>query len=143
MLGLQWAFSLATLGLFSGSYVSVAQAQSIAWQTAPFNPPTFPLVVKSPYTSAWATGAGSALAGQWPYFGASGILGWTCYVRVDNTTYTVQGAPGTPNNATNQTQTEVSEYRASTWFRVKADWNVKPSLHRLAPLSVHVLGRSI
>ncbi|KAH7339830.1 hypothetical protein B0J17DRAFT_376116 [Rhizoctonia solani] len=112
MLGSHWAFSLAVVGLFSGPYVPVTQAQSVSWQTAPFNPPTFPLVVKSPYASAWATGAGTALAGQWPYFGASGTLGWTCYVRVDNTTYTVQGAPGTAaNNVTNQIQTEFTPTR--------------------------------
>ena len=35
-------------------------------------------------------------------------LGWTCYVKVDNTTYTAMGSPGTAaNNFTTQTQTEV------------------------------------
>lgn len=35
-------------------------------------------------------------------------LGWTCYVKVDNTTYTAMGSPGNvANNLTTQIQTEV------------------------------------
>ncbi|KAG8690325.1 hypothetical protein FRC11_012402, partial [Ceratobasidium sp. 423] len=104
---------LTTLGLFSDLFVPAALAQNVSWQSAPFNPPAFPLVVKSPYTSAWTTGAASEPAKNWPYFGASGgILGWTCYVKVDNTTYHVLGAPSnSANNVTIETQTEFTPTR--------------------------------
>ncbi|CAE6513871.1 unnamed protein product [Rhizoctonia solani] len=112
MSSLRWAFSLATLSLLSFIHTPVAEAQNTSWQTTPFNPPAFPLVVKSPYTSAWVTGADKEPARQWPYFGASGILGWTCYVKVDNTTYNVLGVPSVAaNNVTIQTQTEFTSTR--------------------------------
>ncbi|KAJ1304799.1 hypothetical protein OPQ81_005935 [Rhizoctonia solani] len=112
MLGLHWAFSLTSLGIFSGSFPLVVLAQNVSWQTTPFNPPAFPLVVKSPYTSAWTKGADAEPAKQWPYFGSSGILGWTCYVKVDNTSYNVLGVPSiTANNVTFQTQTEFTATR--------------------------------
>ncbi|KAG9073509.1 hypothetical protein FS749_015070 [Ceratobasidium sp. UAMH 11750] len=83
-------------------------AQNVTWQTTPFNPPQFPLVVKSPYTSAWAIGANAELARQWPHFGTTnGILGWTCYAKVDNLTYNVIGAPGSrASSVVNQTSTQ-------------------------------------
>ncbi|CAE6448516.1 unnamed protein product [Rhizoctonia solani] len=73
MLGQHGAFGLVSLGLFLGTFAPVALAQNVSWQTAPFNPPMFPLSVKSPYTSAWTTGAASEPARNWPYFGTGGF----------------------------------------------------------------------
>ncbi|KAF8609026.1 hypothetical protein BDV93DRAFT_466201 [Ceratobasidium sp. AG-I] len=105
-------FSLSLLYTFSYWVAPLVRAQNVSWQTTPFNPPQFPLAVKSPYTSTWMHGGTAALAGQWPHFAVGGILGWTCYVKVDNTTYTAMGAPGTAaNNLTVQTQTEFTTTR--------------------------------
>ncbi|KDN49675.1 hypothetical protein RSAG8_01740, partial [Rhizoctonia solani AG-8 WAC10335] len=102
----RWGVGLAILGLFSGSFVPITLAQNVSWQTTPFNPPMFPLSVKSPYTSAWTAGATNEPARNWPYFGTDAILGWSCLVKVDNTTYNVLGVPISPN-ITTQTQTEL------------------------------------
>ncbi|CAE6445178.1 unnamed protein product, partial [Rhizoctonia solani] len=112
MPGLNRAFSLVTLGLLSSSFVPSAQAQNISWQATPFSPPNFPLAVKSPYTSTWVAGYDREPGKQWPQFGTGGILGWTCYVRVDNTTYKALGSPGNAaNNDTVQTQTQFTPTR--------------------------------
>ncbi|CAE6438900.1 unnamed protein product [Rhizoctonia solani] len=103
-------FGLAILGLFSGSLVAVTRAQNVSWQSTPFNPPMFPLSVKSPYTSAWTTGATSEPARHWPYFGTDSTLGWLCLVKVDNTTYNVLGDTIAPN-ITTETQTEFTPTR--------------------------------
>ncbi|KEP53543.1 putative glutaminase GtaA [Rhizoctonia solani 123E] len=103
-------FGLAMLGLFSGSLVTVAKAQNVTWQSTPFNPPMFPLSIKSPYTSAWTAGATNEPARHWPYFGTGATLGWLCLVKVDNTTYNVLGDPIAPN-ITTETQTEFTPTR--------------------------------
>lgn len=93
---------------------SAADRAEVSDQTStfsPFNPPSIPLAVKSPYLNAWLpsgnnpnasppnyVGNGGYLAGQWASFwtssyGADGDyrLGWTGYIRVDNTTYQWMG----------------------------------------------------
>ncbi|QRV79596.1 glutaminase GtaA [Ceratobasidium sp. AG-Ba] len=103
--------SASILGLFVA--IHIVFAQNLTWQTTPFNPPQFPLVVKSPYTAGWAVGANTEVARQWPHFGTTGsILGWTCYAKVDNLTYHVIGVPSTSANSfTNQTQTQFTATR--------------------------------
>jgi hypothetical protein len=68
MLGLRSTLAFLFIILHS---LPLAIAQNVTWQTAPFNPPAFPLVVKSPYTSVWAAGATAQVARQWPYFGTT------------------------------------------------------------------------
>ncbi|CAE6416156.1 unnamed protein product, partial [Rhizoctonia solani] len=110
MLSIHRTFGFATLCLFSSSFVSVVLSQNVSWETAPFNPPFFPLSVKSPYTSAWTAGAGSEPGKQWPYFGTGGTLGWACFIKVDNATYNVLGTVIAPNT-TVQTRTEFTPTR--------------------------------
>ncbi|PWN48488.1 putative glutaminase A [Violaceomyces palustris] len=77
----------------------------------PFNPPSLPLAVRSPYLNAWlpsgsyksatppnSVGNGGYLSGQWASFwtssyGADGEyrLGWTGYIRIDGKTYQWMG----------------------------------------------------
>ncbi|KAF8684145.1 hypothetical protein RHS04_01442 [Rhizoctonia solani] len=85
-------------------------SQNVTWETTPFNPPFFPLSVKSPYTSAWTAGGSSEPGKRWPYFGTGGTLGWACYVKVDNATYNVLGTI-VASNTTVQTRTEFTATR--------------------------------
>ncbi|CAE6513846.1 unnamed protein product, partial [Rhizoctonia solani] len=110
MLDARRTFGFAVLGLFSSSFLPVTQAQNVTWQTTPFNPPMFPLSVKSPYTSAWTAGATNEPARNWPYFGTDSTLGWLCLVQVDNTTYNALGTAVSPN-ITAETQTEFTSTR--------------------------------
>ncbi|CUA66635.1 hypothetical protein RSOLAG22IIIB_00076 [Rhizoctonia solani] len=110
MLDARRTFGVAVIGLFSSSFVPVTQAQNVTWQTTPFNPPMFPLSVKSPYTSAWTAGAANEPARNWPYFGMDSTLGWLCLVKVDNTTYNALGTAVSPN-ITTETQTEFTSTR--------------------------------
>lgn len=41
----------------------------VTWDTKPFNPPSVPLAVRTPYLSAWLPqGSGTALNDAWPTF---------------------------------------------------------------------------
>ncbi|KAH9938229.1 uncharacterized protein B0H18DRAFT_1112408 [Fomitopsis serialis] len=63
---------------------------SIAWKATPFNPPSVPLAVRSPYSSAWLpqnAGSGSALSNTWPQFWNGDTLGWAGFVKVDGVSY--------------------------------------------------------
>lgn len=104
--------------LISSSAADVAEetsalpkGQDVPGVFYPINPPSIPLAVKGPYLNAWLpsgnfanasppnyVGNGGYLAGQWPAFwtssyGADGEyrLGWSGYIRIDNTTYQWMG----------------------------------------------------
>ena len=53
----------------------ILSVRAFNWTVTPFNPPSVPLAVRSPYLSAWLPqGAGNALNDEWPQF-------WTGQVR--------------------------------------------------------------
>ncbi|RDB22588.1 Glutaminase A [Hypsizygus marmoreus] len=73
-------------------------AQAITWTAAPFNPPSIPLAVRTPYLSAWLPqGPGAALNDVWPTFWTGSILGWAGFVKVDGKAYSFLGAPNVPS----------------------------------------------
>jgi hypothetical protein len=85
------------------------QASAVSWTTTPFNPPSIPLAVRSPYLSTWLPqGGGSALNDGWPSFTFGAVrtsqsdrwtqltvdmqtLGWVGLVKVDGQTYNFLG----------------------------------------------------
>jgi len=72
----------------------IALVQAVSWTATPFNPPTFPLAVRTPYLSAWLPqGAGAALNDAWPTFWTGSIVGWAGFVKVDGKAYSFLGAP--------------------------------------------------
>ncbi|KAH8111930.1 DUF1793-domain-containing protein [Phellopilus nigrolimitatus] len=95
----------------------VAQNGPKTWTAAPFNPPSFPLAVKSPYVNVWAPqGNGPAeLSQAWPRVWADlSIIGWYASVRVDGTAYMLLGAQGTPLlSSANQTTVQLTPTRTS------------------------------
>ncbi|KAI0375561.1 DUF1793-domain-containing protein [Pilatotrama ljubarskyi] len=69
-----------------------------SWTATPFNPPSVPLAVRSPYLSAWLDqGAGAALNGAWPTFWTGSIVGWAGFAKVDGVAYNWLGVPAVPN----------------------------------------------
>ncbi|KAF5369606.1 hypothetical protein D9757_010466 [Collybiopsis confluens] len=66
-----------------------------AWTSTPFNPPSYPLAVRSPYLSAWlpSGGSGVALNSAWPQFWTGTTVGWAGFVKVDNASYSFLGDP--------------------------------------------------
>ncbi|KAH8111919.1 DUF1793-domain-containing protein [Phellopilus nigrolimitatus] len=95
----------------------VAQNGPKTWAAAPFNPPSFPLAVKSPYVNVWAPqGNGPVeLSQAWPRVWADlSIIGWYASVRVDGTAYMLLGAQGTPLlSSANQTAVQLTPTRTS------------------------------
>ncbi|KAG7096816.1 hypothetical protein E1B28_004225 [Marasmius oreades] len=84
--------------LFSLIVLLVAQVRALSWTATPFNPPSIPLAVRTPYLSAWLPqGAGVALNDAWPTFWTGQILGWAGFVKVDGTAYSWLGAPSVPD----------------------------------------------
>ncbi|KAH8101093.1 DUF1793-domain-containing protein, partial [Cristinia sonorae] len=67
----------------------------IGWSTDPFNPPSIPLAIRSPYSSAWLPQAstGTALNGAWATFWNGMIVGWAGYINVDGKSYIFMGDP--------------------------------------------------
>ncbi|THV08423.1 DUF1793-domain-containing protein [Dendrothele bispora CBS 962.96] len=89
--------------LFSGISASLAFLLStvyaqVSWSVTPFNPPSIPLAVRTPYLSAWLPqGSGAALNAAWPTFWTGQILGWAGFVNVDGTSYNFLGVPAVPD----------------------------------------------
>ncbi|KAF8300411.1 DUF1793-domain-containing protein [Clavulina sp. PMI_390] len=99
---------------------STVIGSALAFTATPFVPSAIPLAVRSPYTSAWLPGGtGGSLSGTWPQFWTGATLGWTCYVRVDGTTYTILGAPSV-SGATLATQTSLKITSTTSTFVLTA-----------------------
>ncbi|KAF9067643.1 hypothetical protein BDP27DRAFT_1448939 [Rhodocollybia butyracea] len=66
-----------------------------AWTATPFNPPSYPLAVRTPYLSAWlpSGGSGKALNDVWPQFWTGATVGWAGFANVDEVAYNFLGNP--------------------------------------------------
>ncbi|KAH7339836.1 hypothetical protein B0J17DRAFT_627866 [Rhizoctonia solani] len=130
--GMSGFYIILALALGSLSAPILAQnTANVTCQASPYVLPAVPLVVKSPYSSAWARGP-SEIAGQWPNFATGGILGSVCYIKVDNITYTVWGNPSTRANATAQQTFIQASYTYSARYRFDC-WADQPILEVLSP----------
>ncbi|KAF8165232.1 DUF1793-domain-containing protein [Crassisporium funariophilum] len=70
---------------------------AVSWIATPFNPPSFPLAVRTPYLSAWLPqGSGAALNDVWPTFWTGQIVGWAGLVKIDGKPFSFLGAPNVP-----------------------------------------------
>ncbi|KAF7340199.1 DUF1793-domain-containing protein [Mycena venus] len=70
------------------------QAFAASWTSTPFNPPSIPLAVRTPYLNTWLPqGQGVALNDAWPSFWAGQITAWSGFVKVDGKSYSFLGAP--------------------------------------------------
>ncbi|KAJ3740823.1 hypothetical protein DFH05DRAFT_1507212 [Lentinula detonsa] len=69
------------------------------WTSTPFNPPSYPLAVRTPYLSAWfpSPGGGVALNDAWPEFWTGATLGWAGLVNVDGAAYSFLGESSVSN----------------------------------------------
>ncbi|KAJ7356633.1 hypothetical protein DFH08DRAFT_770718 [Mycena albidolilacea] len=93
-----------------------------SWTSTPFNPPSIPLAVRSPYLNTWLPqGQGVALNDAWPSFWAGRITAWVGFVRVDGISYTFLGAPVVDGaNFTKATQKSFSFTSTQSTFVLSA-----------------------
>ena len=57
------------LSLLLACSLSCNSFATVAWNAKPFDPPSVPLAVRTPYLSAWLPqGSGAALNDVWPTF---------------------------------------------------------------------------
>ncbi|KAJ5820355.1 hypothetical protein N7474_005946 [Penicillium riverlandense] len=130
---------LSRLGLLVSSLVGSIAAQSTF---SPARPPSLPLAVKSPYLSTWQDagsdgGNGGYLAGQWPTFWQNQITGWCGLIRVDNTTYTWMGLPG--STTVNQTAFEYTSTKSI--FTMNVEGLIEMKITFLSPLTPNDMKR--
>ncbi|KAJ7761626.1 hypothetical protein DFH07DRAFT_815613 [Mycena maculata] len=91
--------------LFATAVYALHALAAPSWTTTPFNPPSIPLAVRSPYLSAWlGQGQGTALNGAWSTFWAGQTAAWTGFVKVDGESYSFLGAPAVPESFLQATQ---------------------------------------
>ncbi|KAJ7142411.1 DUF1793-domain-containing protein [Mycena epipterygia] len=80
--------------IFCAALYALQALAAPSWSATPFNPPSIPLAVRSPYLSVWLPqGQGAALNDGWPSFWAGQTMAWTGLAKVDNQSYSFLGAP--------------------------------------------------
>ncbi|KAJ9268181.1 hypothetical protein DTO212C5_5723 [Paecilomyces variotii] len=78
--------------VFVATWTFVALSSSNAASFTPFQPPSYPLAVRSPYLSAWLPGnLANSLPSSAPQFWSGNDLAWSVIVRVDGVAYNVFG----------------------------------------------------
>ncbi|KAF7776020.1 hypothetical protein Agabi119p4_4413 [Agaricus bisporus var. burnettii] len=108
---------------------------AVTWNAEPFNPPSFPLAVRSPYLSAWLPqGSGAALNDVWPTFWTGQTLGWAGFVKVDNNAYSFLGTPNVPNAAFSKAVQKSSKFTATQTTFVLSAGPVDLTITFLSPV---------
>ncbi|KAK0490834.1 hypothetical protein IW261DRAFT_1547137 [Armillaria novae-zelandiae] len=112
-----------------------AYVQALDWTATPFNPPSVPLAVRTPYLSAWLPqGSGAALNDVWPTFWTGSILGWAGFVKVDGTAYSFLGSANVPGASFQKaTQTRFSFTSTQSTFVLSAG-SVELTVSFLSPV---------
>ncbi|KAJ3931095.1 MAG: hypothetical protein NXY57DRAFT_941060 [Lentinula lateritia] len=113
----------------------VAPARCVDWTSTPFNPPSFPLAVRSPYLSAWLPqGNGSALNDAWPQFWTGQILGWAGFVNVDGTSYIFLGDASVSSASFNKATQKSANFTATQSTFVLSAGSVDLTVRFLSPV---------
>ncbi|KAH0587707.1 hypothetical protein H2248_006471 [Termitomyces sp. 'cryptogamus'] len=109
---------------------------TLDWTTTPFNPPSLPLAVRSPYLSAWLPqGNGTALNSAWPSFWTRGSLaGWSGFIIVDGTAYNFLGAPYIGGSTPLKAVQRSSEFTATQTIFVLSAGPVDVKVTFLSPI---------
>ncbi|KAF9057677.1 DUF1793-domain-containing protein [Panaeolus papilionaceus] len=140
LLSVSWP--LATMWFKTGLLCAVSLLQqattvvgAVTWTATPFNPPSFPLAVRTPYLSAWLPqGAGAALNDAWPTFWTGQIVGWAGFVKVDGTAYSFLGAPGVPGASFNKAVQKSSKFTSTQSIFVLSAGPVDITVTFLSPV---------
>ncbi|KAF9464433.1 DUF1793-domain-containing protein [Collybia nuda] len=112
-----------------------ASVQAITWTATPFNPPSIPLAVRTPYLSAWLPqGSGAALNDAWPTFWTGSILGWAGFVKVDGQAYSFLGTPNVPGTTFNKAVQKSSQFTSTQSIFVLSAGPVDITVTFLSPV---------
>ncbi|GLB33929.1 putative protein with domain of unknown function (DUF5127) [Lyophyllum shimeji] len=123
------AHRLCALWLF------LVSVQAISWTATPFNPPSVPLAVRTPYLSAWLPqGSGAALNDVWPTFWTGSIVGWAGFVKVDGQAYSFLGAPSVPGANFQKATQKSSQFTATQSVFVLSAGPVEITVYFLSPV---------
>ncbi|KAF4619311.1 hypothetical protein D9613_005332 [Agrocybe pediades] len=108
---------------------------AVSWIATPFNPPAFPLAVRSPYLSAWLPqGSGAALNAQWPTFWTGQIVGWAGFVKVDGKAFSFLGTPNVPGATFAQAVQKSSKFTSTQSIFVLSAGPVDLTITFLSPV---------
>ncbi|KAJ7031515.1 DUF1793-domain-containing protein [Mycena alexandri] len=79
--------------IFCAALYAVQALAAPSWTSTPFNPPSIPLAVRSPYLNTWLPqGGGNALNDEWPTLWQGSVTGWVGFAKVDGTSYSFLGS---------------------------------------------------
>ncbi|KAK7064805.1 DUF1793-domain-containing protein [Favolaschia claudopus] len=80
--------------LLCAGLLALQASAAVSWTATPFNPPSVPLAVRSPYLNTWLPqGQGQALNDAWPTMWTGSITAWAGLVKVDGKSYSFLGVP--------------------------------------------------
>ncbi|KAL0573009.1 hypothetical protein V5O48_008955 [Marasmius crinis-equi] len=106
----------STLIVFFAAFLHFQSVCALSWSATPFNPPSVPLAVRTPYLSAWLgqKKEGTALNEAWPTFWNDRTLGWAGFIRVDGKAYSYLGDARINNGSSFEKATQKSVEFTST-----------------------------
>ncbi|KDR83620.1 hypothetical protein GALMADRAFT_85982 [Galerina marginata CBS 339.88] len=120
----------------------ITSASAVPWTATPFNPPSFPLAVRTPYLSAWLPqGSGNALNDVWPTFWTGQIVGWAGFVKVDGKPFSFLGAPNVPGATFAKAVQKGSTFTSTQSIFVLSAGPVDVTVTFLSPVEPNDLGK--
>ncbi|KAJ7924394.1 hypothetical protein B0H13DRAFT_1192380 [Mycena leptocephala] len=130
--------------IFCAALYALQALAAPSWTATPFNPPSIPLAVRSPYLNAWLQqGQGVALNDAWPTFWAGQVNAWVGLVKVDGTSYSFLGTPAvTGSTYTKATQKSFSFTSTQSIFVLSAG-PVDVTVTFLSPVETDLVKMSI
>ncbi|KAJ7283979.1 DUF1793-domain-containing protein [Mycena rebaudengoi] len=120
---------------FASTLVLPLVSAAVTWTATPFNPPSIPLAVRTPYVSAWLPqGAGAALNDVWPAFWTGQTLGWAGFVKVDGRAFSFMGTPNVPGGTFTKATQRSSKFTSTQSIFVLSAGPVDITVTFLSPV---------
>ncbi|KAJ6563311.1 DUF1793-domain-containing protein [Mycena vulgaris] len=130
--------------IFCTALYALQALAATSWSATPFNPPSTPLAVRTPYLSAWLPqGQGVPLNGAWPTFWAGQIMAWAGFVKVDGQIYSFLGAASVPDVSVKQATQKSFQFTSTRSIFMLSAGPVDLTVTFLSPVESDLVKMSI